>query len=265
MTDSRTMQGLWIGANLPTMQRLSISSFLAHGHSYDLYVYEDLSGIPHGVRIKDANEILPASTVIRHAKYDTYATPFSDRFRYKLLLERGGWWVDTDVICLRPFAFNDEYVFSAEHQVLHGVVKEIPTITVMKAPSGSQFLEQLYDSCVALGAADLEWNESGSTLVRKLINQYSLNTFVQRAITFCPIPMSAYGSVLDPNLQFIFESGSYAAHLWHEFWRRYQVDIDATYDSDCLYEQLKAIFLQGSPPNERRPFIIEPSQDGPGR
>ena len=39
---------------------------------------------------------------------------FSNLFRYKLLLERGGWWVDTDVICLRPFRVRDELVIASE-------------------------------------------------------------------------------------------------------------------------------------------------------
>ena len=39
---------------------------------------------------------------------------FSNFFRYKLLLERGGWWVDADMVCLRPFAFDKEHVFASE-------------------------------------------------------------------------------------------------------------------------------------------------------
>lgn len=35
-------------------------------------------------------------------------------FRYKLILERGGWWVDLDTVCLRPFDLDLEHVFASE-------------------------------------------------------------------------------------------------------------------------------------------------------
>ncbi len=42
---------------------------------------------------------------------------FANFFRYKLLLEKGGWFVDSDTICMRPFDFDNEYVlFERGHQ-----------------------------------------------------------------------------------------------------------------------------------------------------
>ena len=68
--------------------------------------------------LRDANEILARETVFRKRTTDSeldlgegsYAT-FSDLFRTKLLYALGGIWVDMDVLCLRPFDFEQPYVF----------------------------------------------------------------------------------------------------------------------------------------------------------
>jgi hypothetical protein len=96
------MQGLWIGTELSALERLSIASFLEHGHEYHLYVYGDVRNVPEGTTIKDGGEILPASLIFQYREHKSFSA-FANFFRYKLLLENGGWWVDADTICLRPF------------------------------------------------------------------------------------------------------------------------------------------------------------------
>jgi hypothetical protein len=255
MSDAGTIQSLWLGSRLPMMQRLSISSFLANGHNYHLYAYESLATVPEGTQLKDANEIVPRS-LTNNLECDSYAH-FSDMFRYRLLFERGGWWADTDVVCLRPFAFPGRFVFSSEHRFVKGVLRDIPTTTVMRAPSGSETMDYLYTSSVDRGLVGLEWNEIGSTLLAGVIDRYSLRAFALPPATFCPIPMYVYNKVLDTDIQFSFESSTYAVHLWHEFWRRRGLDVEANFEPDCLYEQFKAKFLLGHPIASKRPFVIE--------
>src|SRR4051812_19813754 len=98
------IRGLWIGAELSVMERMSIASFLAHGHEYHLYVYDDVKYVPKGALVRDANEILPSSMIFQYKHSKSYAG-FANFFRYQLLLQKGGWWVDTDVVCLKPFLF----------------------------------------------------------------------------------------------------------------------------------------------------------------
>src|SRR5271163_1370072 len=123
------IQSLWIGRTLSAMERLSIASFLANGHEYHLYVYEEIENAPKGTVLKAANEILPESMIFQYRSHPSHAG-FSNFFRYKLLLSRGGWWVDTDVVCLKPFAFEDPHVFASERVGGH----EVPTTAVLKAP-----------------------------------------------------------------------------------------------------------------------------------
>src|SRR5262249_28020043 len=107
------IQGLWIGAALSAMEYLSIESFLANGHEFHLFVYADVKNVPPGTVIRDGEEILPASAIFRYRDNGSYAG-FANFFRYELLWQAGGWWVDLDTICLHPFQFAGEYVIGSE-------------------------------------------------------------------------------------------------------------------------------------------------------
>ena len=102
---ARVIQSLWVGGRLSTMEQLCIRSFQAHGHEFVLYVYEDdrrRSARHHSSWTPTT--ILPASRIFVYREHRTYAG-FANFFRYKLLLEKGGWFVDADMVCLRPFDF----------------------------------------------------------------------------------------------------------------------------------------------------------------
>ena len=126
-TDKQIIQGLWIGPELSAMEQLSIASFLKNGHEYHLYVYKEMKNVPGGCVLRDANEILPGARVFQYQQYPSYAG-FANFFRYKLLLERGGWWADTDVICLKTLDFPETQVFASEmcrgeEVVTSGIIK----------------------------------------------------------------------------------------------------------------------------------------------
>src|ERR1044072_9789319 len=112
---AEVIQGLWIGRPLSGLERLSMTSFLRHGHEYHLYCYDDVREVPTGVLVKDANAILPAADIFTYQQGPGQGSlaAFSNVFRYRLLLERGGWWADTDAVCLRPWDFPAPVVLAS--------------------------------------------------------------------------------------------------------------------------------------------------------
>ena len=96
---------------------IGVSSFIKNGHEYHLYTYSDIKNVPEGTIIKDGNEILPEDSIFTY-KYGEgrgSVSAFSNVFRYKLLFDKGGYWVDTDVVCLNKWNFeNHDYVFASE-------------------------------------------------------------------------------------------------------------------------------------------------------
>ena len=228
---SEVIQGVWIGAELSVMEQLSIASLLENGHEYQLYVYYAVMNVPSGAVIKDANEILPASRIFQYKHQASYAG-FANFFRYKLLLERGGWWVDTDVICLKPFDFVDEYVFATE---LDGE-REVIASGVIKAPAGSDVMAYAWKVCEQKDPQQLKWGETGPRLMTEAVRRFSLEKYKKPYHYFSPLDYKEWRRVLEPGV--LYED-SYAIHLWNEMWRAAGQDKNARYDRNCLYEQLK--------------------------
>jgi hypothetical protein len=239
MPGNDVIQGLWLGDSLSNMERLSIASFLAHGHEYHLYVYGAVSSVPAGAHLRDAREILADSMIFQYARHASYAG-FANYFRYKLLLERGGWWADTDTVCLRPFDFPEEYVFGSE-LTMEG--EATPTSGFIKAPAGSEAMAFAWEECLRKDPRRLTWGETGARLIAAVIRNYSLDAFLQDFRTFTPVAHFEWERVLEPGWNVDFAATTRSIHLWNEKWRRAGRDKNATYPSDCLYERLKAMYL----------------------
>ena len=220
------------------MEKLCILSFLNHGHEFHLYAYQDIAGIPAGTVVLDANEILPASRIFTYREHQTYAG-FANFFRYKLLLEKGGWFVDADTVCIRPFQFEDDYVFSSEG--ING--RQLVNLGAVKVPSGSTIMQYLWETCEQMDISELKWSQSGPTLLGKAVEKFSLQRYVQPWEVFCPVHFSVWEKMLDPSISWDFSTQTHAIHLWNELWRRSNQDKDQRYDANCLYERLKARYL----------------------
>jgi len=105
----------WHGPPLSRIERLCMSSFVAHGHAVQLHVYEEPKRVPAGVTIRDATAVLPREQLFVHRASGSLAV-FADWFRYSLLAEHGGLWVDTDMVCLRPFDHAGPEIFGWQDQ-----------------------------------------------------------------------------------------------------------------------------------------------------
>ena len=237
MDGNRIIQGLWIGPELSTMEQLSISSFLINGHEYHLFTYGELKNIPAGTIVKDGNEVLPAASIFQYTHQPTYAG-FANFFRYKLLLERGGWWTDTDVICLRPFDFPEEQVFATE--ICRG--EEVVTSGIIKAPKGSAAMAYAWEVCQSKKPEQLAWGETGPRLMGETVKKFSLEDFRKPSHVFCPIGFADWPRVLEPDSELDLRD-AYAIHLWNERWRVTDHDKNAEYPENCLYERLKRRYL----------------------
>jgi hypothetical protein len=120
------VQMFWHGAPLSRIERLCMSSFLAHGHPVHLYVYEAPVAPPAGVRLMNAGDILPRESLFTHRRTGSLGS-FSDWFRYQLLKERGGIWADADVVCLAPLSYSQDEIFGwQDAEVLNNAVLGLP-------------------------------------------------------------------------------------------------------------------------------------------
>ena len=236
--DNRIIQGLWIGPALSAMEQLGIASYLANGHEFHLYVYDPVANVPSGTTIRNAEEILPRSRIFQYTGHASYAG-FANFFRYKLLAERGGWWSDTDSVCLKPFEFETPYVFSSEFSKGARMVNN----GLIKAPAGSPLVQWAWEQCDARDPSKLEWGETGPALFAAGVERFALQDYVQPHATFCPLPYREWRSLIDANGAFEPGDESYAVHLWNEQWRSAGADKNAHYHPGCLYERFRRRYL----------------------
>jgi len=238
---SNIIQCLWIGQSLSPLEQLSIRSFLATGHEVHLYLYEQVEGVPKGARVRNADQVLPRSAQFLYREHPSYAG-FANFFRYRLLLERGGWWVDLDTICLRSFDFASDYVFSSE-DILGGGAKA--NVGAVKVPAGSELMADLWRQCEAFDVGKLKWGECGPKLMAQAVRRHGLDAFVQPPRAFCPLPCWEWRNALDPDATYEAPEDAYAIHLWNEMWRRGGVNKFAKPPAASLYARLQDRFPAG--------------------
>jgi hypothetical protein len=215
----------WRGGSLPPHCWLSLKSFVDHGHAVTLYSYEE-TPVPPGVTRADAAEILPESDVFHQssAKVVGSISAFTNLFRYKLLLERGGWWVDTDVLCLRAELPAQAVAFGWESN------GQSVGSAVLKLPPQHWFTERLFSAAqdiVRSKGAAVRWGETGPVLLTRLVRECGLTDMAEFQHRFYPLGWHEYQRVLLPEeREEVVEKTreSVFVHLWGEMFRRNQIE-----------------------------------------
>lgn len=242
------VQGFWTGAPLTTMERLSMASFLYWGHDFHLWVYDfDLAGVPSGVTLRDAREIMSESEAA------TFRCPqqCSDAFRIYLLYKKGGWYSDLDNVLVKSLDYSTPYVFYRDQD------ESTISFALSKSPVGSELMRHCHDFLHGMSQeerAQLSWQAIGSDFACGAVEFFKLTEFAQSGKAFDSVHWENVRSVVDPTVKWDL-SQAYSVHLFHAAWNSGPVDktgrgfdlgqpltrldTDANYHHDCLYEQLK--------------------------
>jgi hypothetical protein len=234
------INSLWVAGDLSNLEILAIKSFLVNSHEYHLYSYDPPKNAPRGTKVCDGRKLLPEESIFTYnqGRGKGSVSAFSNVFRYTLLHEKGGYWVDTDVVCLRPFDFTEEVVLGLQRSRYEDFKV---ASCVIKSPAGHEFTKYCLDVCQKTDLVNLQWGQIGPTLVTNAIEHLGLKRSVQPAETFCPsdwwkVDQEMVGSLGERvNLE-----NSYAVHLWHEMWRRNQFDKNKNQHPTSLYNLLRA-------------------------
>lgn len=133
----QVLNSLWVGDQLGGLEQLCILSGLAAGHPYHVYSYEPekLRGVPPGAELRDAAEVMPRERMVAYAECNSYVLG-SNFWRYEMLGQGRGYWVDLDVLLLKPLDFDQDYVFGQEREGTFNTA-------VLYAPRDSGLLQDL--------------------------------------------------------------------------------------------------------------------------
>ena len=240
----RIIRTFWHGSQLSIYEKLCIKSYLHHGHLVEVYSYEELE-LPEGAILKDASEILPKSEIFFFnegpGKYSIAG--FSDRFRYKLIYEKGGIWSDLDVLCLKSYSGLPEAFFAYQEDKSH---KHAISTGIFSLPPKSNFAKLLYEESLKYNE-NSEWGESGPGLVTKLFNaKLAEGIDILDVNIFYPI---SYKNALNYGLPEEklncdkLTKKCYGAHWWNEIWRRHYIPKDKLPPADSFLSQHANIIL----------------------
>jgi len=213
----------WHGDALSLQEYVCISSFINNGFAVHLYSYSGLN-VPEGAQLHDASEILPVSHLGKYTQAGMPAniTAFSDAFRYHVIKEKGGWWFDTDVVCLAKadtfakLVSNKEIKISAGYQsphIINGGVLYVDDASIM-----GRLIDELENA-----GTEFEWGGIGPTLFTRVINELKLSRLVESEECYYPIPYTQFRRMYEPESESWCQSrikGSLTVHLWNEIRRR---------------------------------------------
>lgn len=210
---------LWVGRPLSKLEQTCLSSFIYHGHSITLYVYDLDLDVPAGVVKKDANEIVKEDQLFI---VDNSYGPFADMFRYKMIQQTGLIWTDTDNICLSDNWEIGDYLFG-----LQGGPHKLVAIGILKMPKDSELLLDVIDYSVSFDKGKIVWGEIGPNLLTKYIKQHKLDKYIKPVETFYPIDYWDWKKIWDSKyLDEVLESckNSYTLQVWNQMRNRAQQD-----------------------------------------
>lgn len=261
-TPSNTVHMFWHGPALSRLERLCMSSFLAHGHEVHLHAYQALQGVPRGVQLQDANRVLSERHLFRHTRSGSVAA-FADWFRYVLLYERGGLWVDTDMVCLQPLRYPHPIVFARQDE-------QIINNAVLGLPPRHELAAWMIDCCEFPNRArpydkrrtrrrklkrrlfqgnqrgNIAWGENGPLGFTQAARHLGYDQHALPFWHFYPVHFLNWRTVFEggPLANPSLIAGSNALHLWNEMVRRAPgFHGERRFDPGSLFEQLCARYL----------------------
>ena len=245
------VNSLWIGSRVSKLEELCMRSFMAHGHPFHLYVYDDIEGIPEGVHLKDGNEIIPRASIISYPCKKLSAR--SDWFRFVLIACQGGWWADMDTVCLKPLDFSQEIIamesstsvfrFPGNHPLPKGLAFHAENPDVI-APwnTWSHTVRKFWRRNVGWPSLPYEPREcAGPKTYSRALIHFGLGDFI-----LCDEIFTSFREgddflkffQPDPSACAIMEN-AYCIHAYNDMAHRNGIDKDGVFDETSPFEVLK--------------------------
>ena len=216
----------WSGAPLNAGARLALRSMVAQGHPVHLYSYGDpalLGRVADGVRVEDAGTVVP------HHVYDLCVRSaeiryFSDIFRYAALHAFGGWWLDTDVVLLKPLSFGTGHLFCSQWHGLdagHTLVGD-----AIRAPRGSVHMRRLFEESMRIltSGSDRRFGAVGPLLLSRYVLTGPGRDLLDRVLpptVFNAVDWTEHSWLAEsdgPALSLLADERVAGVHLWNGMW-----------------------------------------------
>jgi hypothetical protein len=234
-----TCCALWIGPALGPVEVACLRSALRHGHEVALYAYESPAGLPEGVTLRDAAEIVPASRIVSHAR-GSFAL-FADLFRFELLRRGLGTWIDCDVYFLGALPPGDWLMGREDEDGRIGTaVLRMPADSPVLPPLLALFDERKVPPWIGrrerarahvrrwrtgrTGLARMPWGTAGPLGLTALARRHGLDRHALPTDALYPVHWSDADWICDPSrsLEQMTTPRTVAVHLFNHLIHRFK-------------------------------------------
>ena len=180
------IKSLWIGLYLNQLSELALMSWLRL--DYEVHLYVEKVNLPKYMEkyMKSGQlKILDCDTILEYNGSEI--CPYSDLFRYKLLL-KGGTWCDMDMVLIRRLP-NQSIIISSEHTMSAGAFKSkkslTPNIGLLRFPPSHPVIESTIKKIE--NKLSISTGTDNMNIFKKFVNKF-MEEHVSPAEHFCPVP-----------------------------------------------------------------------------
>jgi hypothetical protein len=181
-----------------------------------------------------------------------------------MLYKYGGYWVDMDLVNIKPLLLNSEYVLVTEPSPDYIETKAVPTSCLIKMPRGSPAAREACEIILSKKRdvinGNLKWGLGPITL-KTIMEKYQLQRYLKPPIIVCSChPNDSLSLIIPENVTKLNNLGiiknqnivqsidsipdeMYGIHLWNQVFRDHNIDKNKNYPKDSLLEQLKQMYL----------------------
>ena len=212
-TSKPIFSSFWAGESLSPYEQACLRSFTLRGYEVILYTYETLKGVPEGVRVESAQEIIDGRYMDLYLIEDRPSlSHFSDIFRYRMSEKTGHIWIDSDILLLKPIDVElPSTLLAKEHSTsLCGAV--------LRLSSSDPRIPLLIERCEQLAGQNLIWGATGPRLLTEVFGKDQLFSIAYEPEIFFPIYFDDFWKAFLPECLDECEDlcrNAFTVHLWN--------------------------------------------------
>jgi hypothetical protein len=162
------------------------------GHRTEVFSYDLNLKVPDWIVVRNATEILPRERVLRPLGEEGRVAIHANLFRYALLNQLGGWWVDPDVLLLNAEMPSDDIFLGGPN-----VFGLVPT-GALRFPAGHPLLAEAIAQTELLGDSLEAWASAGSALLTTLVERHGLGESFRSRQPLGPVSWFEVPNLFDP-------------------------------------------------------------------
>jgi hypothetical protein len=215
-------------------EALCLSSFVAAGIAVELFSDAPISGLPAGVTRRNAREILDRDVAVYRHEFDGPSPSLhSNHFRYALLEELGGWWIDTDVILVASsLPAADIFIARQADQELNGSAMRFPPHHILMKAARERTAAVLENA---------RWGDTGPKLLTELQPIHAPGVQIAACESSYAIGPDEFQKFLLPEACAEVDertANSTFVHLWNEMWRKAGVPKNIAPPRGCWLDRM---------------------------